>query len=60
MDAEVQAALNTALTESKIAPANREHFEKFARSDFDGFKAFCSAAPEVVPKGERVTAALKT
>jgi hypothetical protein len=55
--AAVETALNKALADGKIAPANKDYYLKSCATP-DGLTAFTNfleTAPVVVPKGERVT-----
>jgi hypothetical protein len=54
---DVQAAIDAAVQEGKITPAQRGFFEKSAMADLDGFKALVASMKPVVALGERGTAA---
>ena len=49
---EVKEQVEVALKEGKVTPAQRGWAEDYARRDLEGFKAFASRAPRVVPVGE--------
>ncbi len=44
----VAAAVETAMSEGKIAPASEQWAKDYAKSDLEGFKAFAANAPVVV------------
>jgi phage I-like protein len=49
---EAREQVESALKEGKVTPAQRLWAEEFAGQDLEGFKAFVSRAPQVVPVGE--------
>jgi phage I-like protein len=54
---DVQAAIDAAVKDGKIMPAQREFYEKSAMGDFEGFKALAASMKPVVELRERGTGA---
>lgn len=51
VEAEIETAINAALSDGKIAPANQDYYTAMCRTEngLDQFKAFIAKAPAIVP-----------